>query len=156
DLQLARSAVTGTGFAGWRGTALSRLTISPNATDAGARGLAELNGLRVLWIAGPGLSDDGAKALRTLNLEELGVYSAGLTDAALDSLLELKELATLKLGETNKLTDEAVKKVAKFPKLTFLGLSGDWVTDDGLAHLRGTGLRAVSLWPRAPRVTDSS
>jgi Leucine-rich repeat (LRR) protein len=154
NLQLSSTAVTGTGFVDWRDAPMQNLTVG-NVTDDGLRAISSFSKLRVLAIGGNNVTDEGMKALRTTNVAELSVTSTGITNATLDSLLEMKDLKRLLLTGTNGMTADAIKKVAKLPKLNDLGLAGDWVTDDGLAHLRGTRIQALSLWPAAPRVTNA-
>src|SRR5262245_60868008 len=67
--------------------------------------VAEMPKLRELWVVavgfGPGVTDNGAKALRDLkHMRKLKLWSTKLTDAGIQHIAEMKELTELELVDT--------------------------------------------------------
>lgn len=97
--------------------------------------------LQELWVVsvgfGPGVTDDGVKALRELKeLRKLRLWSNKLTDAGLKHIAGLTKLTELELVET-KITDASMPLLATFADLERLDLLYTKVTPAGLRQLKG-------------------
>lgn len=139
----------GADFGGWRGNddggPLATTKPGASRTPAGA-GLAKPSpeALQKLRDAGAlaGPVETGSPLLR---VEWISSVSQ-VTDKQVELLLPLAgNIAELELGNT-KITDEALKIIGKFTRLTWLSLRGTAVTDAGLAHLKSlTNLTYLNL-----------
>jgi len=160
ELHVQRTNVTGTGFATWRDSPLAHLTIGEAVTNEGAKHIAALLNLRALLISSRLLDDDSVKRFAALRLGSLILDSPKITDKGVEALAALPGLSTLILDNLGA-TAGALKTIAALPGLAHLVVSGDWVTDEGVGHLRGTELYMLSLAPRGPtpvsrNVTDAA
>jgi hypothetical protein len=107
-------------------------------TDKGLKHLAGLRALQTLDLeftaVGEGLKDlAGLESLQTLNLAQTQV-----TDKALKDLIALKSLKSLNLcaGLRGRVTDAGLKELAGCKSLQRLDLTGQNVTEAGVAELR--------------------
>ena len=184
SLSVAECGVTDDGLRPLEGmTNLATLRLSGNQlTDAGMKSLAGLTNLQSLDVSGSGwvrsamrITDEGIRhlsgltELRELSVSGLGIsgsnisfphlQSLGLsgdlaTDAALDSIVQCRELRRLSLMFT-RVSDEGLKKVAALKELRQLDLNSRLITDAGIACL--TALPHLEhLFLRATRVSDES
>lgn len=80
-----------------------------------------------------------------------------MDDSAMEKLAALDRVTVLKLHGSDRLTDEGLRHVARFPALEEIELGG-WnspMTDEGFASLRGLSrLRTVGSW-WSRRITDA-
>jgi hypothetical protein len=91
----------------------------------------------------------GLVELKELNLTRMDQYRyggpEGLSDNCLQPLQAMTRLETLTLSG-NRITDEGLAMIAGLPKLEYLILDATDVTDAGLKHLEGMkNLKSVSL-----------
>ena len=147
------------GFENWRAlvkdtaaaTLQHELLVKPVAPLAGGAGSFE---------AGDWHSRDWRVVTERLALEEAtGLDANGqMTDAMLRDIEQLSHLTTLRLGGSQAVTDDGVRRLAGLPNLRHLDLSGTSVTDAGLAVLAQLpNLTRVSLsWTRVSDVGASA
>jgi tRNA A-37 threonylcarbamoyl transferase component Bud32 len=119
-----------------RCSSLERVVFSgTKLTDAGLAHLADIRGLRVLWLGYNGVTDAGlahfkdSPALYSLGLERTAVTAAGLAH-----FKGCKWLTHLNLLDTAT-TDEGLAHLRDCTRLVFVGLDGTKVTDAALAQL---------------------
>jgi hypothetical protein len=73
------------------------------------------------------------KLEKLTQLQEFGVFSDGVTDVAIHTIIQFQELRVLAVGSS--VTDAGLAKLAMLPKLNVLWLDGNTrVTDAGLDH----------------------
>ena len=94
---------------------LKRLYLHENdsITDDGLQSLAKLKELEVidLWAL-PQVGDETINVLATLpKLRELSVRTVGITDAAVETILGMKQLQTLVFKENGSVSQEAIEKL---------------------------------------------
>jgi hypothetical protein len=127
--------------------------VRPSAVDLTA--LQGLESLRMLYLEGEGVSDDGLANLKGLRSLEKLVFSIGtkVTDRGLVHIVGLKSLQDLRLGWSS-VTDAGLAQIKELTALRSLGLSWCQITDAGLAHIQRLGaLQRLSLEDTA--VTDA-
>jgi Leucine-rich repeat (LRR) protein len=100
-------------------------------------GMPRLRELRVVAVGyGPGVTDDGVKALRDLKeMRKLKLWSNKLTDTGLKHIAGLTKLTELELVDT-KISDASMPLLATFTDLERLDLTFTKVTPDGLRQLK--------------------
>jgi serine/threonine protein kinase len=145
------------------------LQTGDDLSGAALKVLLDLPPLQALSISGYESTDASLRALRGLKVTALTLGGKGITDAGIDHLLTMPQLANLTLGETSvtdagiillktlpaltglsldggKLTEEGYKQLATFPKLADLRVGHLPITDAGLAAFKGSKrLTYVSL-----------
>lgn len=116
-------------------------------TQKGLSTLKDLPKLRKLVLGSSKLTVAGARAIgQCAELRRLGLAEAGLTDAELAGLQDLKRLEHLTLSNNPKITDRGMQTVRGFERLQVLYLSNTGLTDKGLAMLRVLdGLRTLNV-----------
>ena len=87
--------------------------------DAELKSLEGLESLKVLHLAGNGVTDAGIKKLKELkNLHTIWLMRTPVTDAGLKELKELKNLQTLFVLASPKVTDSGLKELkAALPEI---------------------------------------
>ena len=184
DLRISYCSLTDVGLSALEGmTQLTALNLSHNRlTDAGMKSLAGLTNLQSLDVSDfPStmsdmrITDEGMKQLSQLkelrelsigglkisgqtlafpHLQSLNLSGNLVTDAALDSIVQCRELRQLGLQYTG-ISDEGMKRIATLKELRQLNLDSHFITDAGIAQLRALPkLEHVSL--RATGVSDAS
>ncbi len=103
--------------------------------------VAGMPNLRELWVVavgyGPGVTDDGIKALRDLKeMRKLRLWSNKVADSGLKHIAGLTKLTELELVGT-KITDASIPLLAAFADLERLDLTLTKVTPAGLRQLKG-------------------
>jgi hypothetical protein len=123
-------------------------------SDAGLVHLAELRGLKELWLGDTPVTDADLVHLAGLTkLESLYLQETQVSDAGLVHLAGLKGLRELWLKDS-LMTDAGLVHLADLKSLEILSLSETRVTDAGLVHLAGLkGLK--QLWIDKTQVTDA-
>jgi hypothetical protein len=162
SLSLSGNRITNAGLSSLAGlTNLTNLDLSGSPwvnsqmqiTDEGMKHLSRLTELRRLAISGRGIDISGA-GLSFPRLQSLTLGGELVTDAALDSITQCRDLRLLRIYRTD-ISDEGLRRIAEFKALRSLSIQSDRVTDAGLAHLRAlTNLRELDLF--ATRITDES
>jgi hypothetical protein len=116
-------------------------TIRPAETvdDRQLAELAELDGLRSLWIEDSRITDAGLEHLVGLHgLQRLKIRGAAITDNGLRQLTGMKDLRYLNLPQAD-LTDQGLVLLAAFPRLESLRLGSPRLTDEGLLAVASLG-----------------
>lgn len=109
--------------------------LNTTITDRGVERLAKLDGLRVLGITSPHLTDAALRHIVGLEqLETLRLESASFTDAGIEPLAKLPNLRHLILVDV-PLTDSSVPHIAAPAKLESVYLYGTKITDEGIEEL---------------------
>ncbi|MGL4943811.1 MAG: hypothetical protein ACRC46_11555 [Thermoguttaceae bacterium] len=87
----------------------------PSVSDAGLANLAALQSLKQIDIwAVPGCGDATVAVLAQLpNLEDISIRGCGITDAAIDSILSMKNLKKVALVDNVKVTPAALERLPK-------------------------------------------
>ncbi len=98
-------------------------------SDSGLKNLAALKSLEVLdiWTV-PQMTDATVDVIAALpKLKELSIRSTGVTDAAVDRLLEMQNLPSLVFKQNGQVTAEGLQKLSggKFAKLDVGGAAAD-------------------------------
>lgn len=109
-------------------------------------------------------ADEDLRHLRAFpQLRKLLINGENITDAGLEILAGLDQLAELTMFPRTRITDAGMAHLAKLPRLQVLSLDWCSITDDGIRHLRGfSNLRALILISALPhtsafsRITDKS
>ena len=104
------------------------------------KGLSHLEGksnVRCLVLTKTGITDEGIKYLRGMNLQTLDLSSTKITDTGLAALGEfdfprLKEIAL----EHTHVTNDGVLHLANFKNLEWISIAGTKVTKEGIRHLK--------------------
>ena len=102
-LELYKSKVTDAGMKHLGKLTLMRIDLSETAvTDLGMSDVAKIAGLQRLHLRGTKITEKGLEVIGKMeDLQELGLYQvAGITDAGLKHLHNLKQLKALFLGES--------------------------------------------------------
>ena len=88
------------------------------------------------------LSDRGVAKITGLDwLTRLNLSSCTISNKALEALLPLKKLTYLNLSYCNRLTDDALRSVKKFPRLAYLDVQGcPKITHAGVRRYEKRGL----------------
>jgi hypothetical protein len=101
-------------------------------SDAGVKNLAKCKSLEsvTLRFSELQISDEGIASLSGLGrLSELELSGTKMTDASMETLLELKSLIVLRIwGETRMLSDDCAKRLAELPRLR--DVSVDKISDE--------------------------
>jgi Leucine-rich repeat (LRR) protein len=112
-------------------------------TDASLAHLAPLKNLRELNLARCGITDAGMANLKPLvGLQKLDLSGAIVTDACrttLQGMVDLRELTIVNsgIGDAKGFGDATLEVIGGLPHLESLNISGNDITDAGLAHLVG-------------------
>jgi hypothetical protein len=105
-------------------------------TDELAQSLANLRGLREVWLHGADVGADGLKRLGALRrLRSLKIVRSTVTDDALKEIRAFPQLEVLSLRDCTGLTDAGIKEIACLKQLRSLQLDGTPVTDAALKEL---------------------
>ena len=103
-------------------------------TDKGLTHLTDMSGLTQLRIRSP-LSDAAIESILEMEqLQYLNLPYADFTDAGIQRLAQHPEIKLLRIGGP-RLTDDALQHIAKMPSLLFLHLIRVPITDDALPAL---------------------
>ena len=118
------------------------LELCNGVTDAGMKHLRQATQLRVLVLAGTGITHVGieqlamSKSLVALDLE----LCDGIHDDACDALGNMQQLQWLGLKKSGfeplRITDTGLTRLKNLTELRVLNLYGNKITDTGLAHLQ--------------------
>ena len=103
-------------------------------TDAGLKGLAQLNNLTRLDLYNTKVSGVGLEELAHTSLTHINLMQTEATDAGVKGLALLKKLTHLDLRDT-RVTDAGMKGLVPLTSLTCLYLHGTKVTNAGLKEL---------------------
>lgn len=115
-------------------------------TDEGLRHVGSLRHLRRLALQGTKITDDGLAHLADLpGLEALDVQSTRTTERSLTHLRRHTELQLLRFDTWNPLSENAVRSLAAFPKLSLNGLHCFGVSSPSLAEVLSRPVLAKSL-----------
>jgi hypothetical protein len=106
-------------------------------TNEGLSSLEGKHNICCLTLTQTGVTDEGIKHLRGMNLQSLDLSSTKITDAGLATLGEfdfprLKEVAI----ERTRVTNTGLMHLANFKALEWVSISGTKVTKDGIRHLK--------------------
>lgn len=114
-----------------RGLQTLLLERCPNVTSAGYRLLGNLKSLKILSLRDSNVSDEDLKYISKLsNLLLLYVSdSPNISDAAIDEILKLEKLVSIRVGGT-KVTTKGIDKFKDHLELIFLGLDNLHLSDD--------------------------
>jgi hypothetical protein len=124
-------------------------------TDDGLKLLAHLKDLRILILWGNPISGDGLKHLRALKeLRLLDLSQTRVTDSRLIGLRDLTGLERIDLPNNRQLTGAFLQHVADLPNLSDLNLRGSGITDSSLTYLRHAK-NVQSLMVDRTKVTDA-
>ncbi len=104
-------------------------------TDQGMKQLSRLTELRELSVSGRGIAISGA-GLSFPRLQSLALGGEQVTDAALDSITQCRDLRRLTLSWTD-ISDSGLKRIAGLGELRYLMLDSDRITGAGIAFLQG-------------------
>ena len=118
-----------------------------SVADADLPCLLALPHLKRLKLSGGGISDVGVRQIGSIaGLEELSLQDAQIDDEGLKPLENLKNLSSLTIRRSPRVTDSAIEHLLQLPKLSKLGLLEVGITNRGLERLKGmTRLRALDL-----------
>ena len=142
-LSFRMEGFTGTGFAAWKALPkLERLTVAGMSMgDEGFAAIATLTGLRDLSTWHTYQTEAGNAAIATLpnltglkvgqRLPHAGAKAPSLSDASLATLVKIKTLESLKIGEAH-FTLEALRALKAMPKLKQLAI---YESDIGIADV---------------------
>ena len=126
-----------------------------NALTALPPGLASLDKLTSLNLAGNQIGDDGARHLAGLGqLTSLDLRGNSIGDDGARHLAGLGQLTSLDLWD-NQIGDDGARHLAGLGRLTSLDLWNNKIGDDGARHLAGLG-RLTSLDLSGNRIEDLS
>jgi energy-coupling factor transporter ATP-binding protein EcfA2 len=103
-------------------------------TDDALQHLAKIKSLEDLCLTNNAITDRGIEYLKGMELMTLRLNETDVTDACLDSLVELKSLRVLDLDDCN-ITDQGIAKFVDIPTLQFVNLENLEVTLAGLSRL---------------------
>jgi hypothetical protein len=124
-------------------------------TDDGLKELKDLMDLRLLVLWGNPISGDGLKHLRDLKeLRHLDLSNTSVTDNKLVDLRNLTGLERLDLPNNHQIDGSFLQYVADLPNLKDLVLRGSGITDSALGHL-GQSKTLQSLMLDRTAVTDA-
>jgi len=105
-------------------------------TEKGLKELAAFKYLRGLDLSGTGMKDGDVTILLNLPLKYLSLRkNAGISDAALNSLSQMKTLQELSLDDT-RITDRGLIHVSRLPALRVLSIGANRrITEQGIKNL---------------------
>jgi hypothetical protein len=135
---------------------LRGLELGYATTDEDMENVKELIRLERLNLFGAGITDAGLANVRNLKgLRDLNLYDVrGVTDAGLENLAGLTQLRTLNLSNV-PVTDRGLRHLTNMAELTHLFLSGTRITDAGLDNVKGLG-KLLSLDVSGTALTDGA
>ena len=117
--------------------------------------VAKMKSLRVLGISDTEVDDDGIAKLANLNLSEVQMTQAKLSDVGVGYLTGLENLEKLDLSECSGVTNACASEIAKMKNLSSLNLLRTGITDQGVKQLTGMkNLTRLNL--DDTRITDDS
>ena len=109
-----------------------------SVADADLPCLLALPHLKRLKLSGGGISDLGVRQIGSIaGLEELSLQDARIDDEGLKPLENLKNLSSLTIRRSPRVTDSAIEHLLQLPKLSKLGLLEVGITNRGLERLKG-------------------
>lgn len=112
--------------------------------DEQLKQLSSMPGVRVLQIAGSGVTDAGLVYLKKLGeLEELHLVGSEITDAGLVHLAEIKTLKRLHIVSAG-ITDKSIDSLLKLKQLQMLSLPWSQITAQGWGRLEA-GLSSLQI-----------
>jgi serine/threonine protein kinase len=138
-LNLARTKVTDQGLLSFRSDGpLEDLNLKENKiSDEGLKHIGKLRNLRKLCLDGcPSISDQGVAEISNLNLWALRLKGAGITSKVAKSLLRMKKLKELSIGETD-IDDEGLLQLSKLKDLVYIEIQKcPRLTESGIEKFR--------------------
>jgi hypothetical protein len=121
---------------------------------ADLKSIAEFSHLKMLWIEGSRINDDGLEDLRFfIQLKSLCLADAEFTNSGLKHLKELPQLKELYL-QKNAITDDGLKYLQDLPQLQLLCLDKTEITDNGLNYLKKLS-QLQTLFLSGTKITDA-
>lgn len=125
-----------------------------SAADGDLDTLRAFPNLRRLRLAGAGITDAALPEILRLNeLEELWLRSTQITDDAVARLAKLPRLASLNIERAVHLTDRAAEQFQKFPSLIRLQLVDNDLSDAALEPIARLSRLVLLDLRRSPRIT---
>lgn len=107
-----------------------------NLGDDAMTPLAQCKNLeKIDFEANKRITDSGLAKITTPKLKYLNIGDTAVTDDGLKALLKLPNLDNLHVGNSDLITNEGIKTLAKIPKLKRLTIRRSKVTDGGLLVL---------------------
>jgi hypothetical protein len=138
-LELAHTAVTGTGLADIPDAPLTSLSLwsAGNGTPEAVQAICRFKQIKELWLRSDKNGDREARQLfqSLTRLKVLVIQFTRLTDNGLEGLAELKQLERLDMRNP-RITGEGLRHLAGLPALHRLVLIDTPLRDDGLMHLQ--------------------
>jgi hypothetical protein len=114
-------------------------------TDEGLKYLLPLKNVKVLYLSGCDVTDEGMSRLIHLPLQILSIDGTQVGDTGVTILSKIKSLISLDLGDTG-VTSKGVSSLQDMPSLAIINLSGDKVADDAVQYLSHVkSLRVLDL-----------
>ena len=134
DRLVSDAAIAGlTAFPGLKILSLRSVFI----TDAGLASLKRLQNLKTLRIfIGPQISEAGIRELMELQLTELEITYADITNDKLKSLRKFSGLKSMRFVNASGVTDDGIPSLSELTELNELDLSDAKLTKAGIAELK--------------------
>jgi hypothetical protein len=104
-------------------------------TDAAMEPISRFPKLTVLDISHTPVTNHGVRLLESLPLEKLNLCSTKIDDAAVESLVRMKDLLELDVSGT-KLTDQAIPAFEKMTQLESLDITDTEISEQGYEELK--------------------
>ncbi|MGA2797346.1 MAG: hypothetical protein ABSE63_07210 [Thermoguttaceae bacterium] len=121
---------------------------------ADLKSIAEFSHLKMLWIEGSRINDDGLEDLRFFTqLKSLCLADAEISSSGLKHLKELPQLEELYL-QNNAITDDGLKYLQDLSQLQLLRLDKTAITDNGLKTLKKIS-HLQTLFLNGTKITDA-
>jgi Leucine-rich repeat (LRR) protein len=121
---------------------------------ADLKSITEFSHLKMLWIEGSRIDDDGLEDLRFFTqLKSLCLADADISNSGLKHLKELPQLQELYL-QNNAITDDGLKYLQDLSQLQLLSLDKTAITDNGLKTLKKLS-HLQTLLLNGTKITDA-